>query len=320
MLSLPDFKQKQILFIRPEDGIENKIRFHNENIVFLKNGKVDNRASCHKVFAVFILGNISITSELIRQCRYFGITFFFLKPNFSCYAAINAVAEGNCLLRMRQYSVSRDEELMISKNIVLNKIRNQFSLLKSRKLSMPHKSEEEIIQMIKDASGIDVLRGIEGNISRDFFGIYFKSIDWHARMPRVKPDIPNFLLDMSYTFLFNFADALACLFGFDVYKGFYHQLFFQRKSLICDIIEPFRSIMDREVLKMHNLGIVDFNDFKVKDGKIILKSFKNRHKYVFVFAETLMKNKESIYTYIRGLYRFLMNCDRNKFPYFKISR
>jgi len=115
MLTLPDFKQKQILFIQTDNNSENKIKFHNENIVFLKNDNVENKASCHKVFCIFIIGNLSITTELIKQCKNFGISLFFLKPNLSLYAYINSIAEGNYLLRMKQYNLSAKEELEIAK-------------------------------------------------------------------------------------------------------------------------------------------------------------------------------------------------------------
>ncbi len=129
---------------------------------------------------------------------------------------------------MRQYSLNEAEEMRIAKNIVANKIKNQYRLVKSQNKKMP-REEIEIIQEIEKAKRMDTLRGIEGNVSKDFFSIYFKDINWFARMPRVKPDVPNFLLDMGYNMLFNFIDALLNLFGFDTYKGCYHKLFFPKK-------------------------------------------------------------------------------------------
>lgn len=318
MLTLPDFKQKQILFIKTDRTTENKIRFHNDNIVFEKDNKVKNQTSCHKVFAVFIIGHISITSELIKRGIEHGISFFLLKDNFDCYASINSVANGNYLLRKRQYLIDKNTELLISKNIVLNKILNQFRLLKSRgkKLNTDFNDIESVIQK---STNLETLRGIEGNISREFFNKYFEEMGWFARMPRVKPDAPNFLLDMGYTFLFNFIDTLLNLFGFDTYKGCYHQLFFQRKSLTCDIVEPFRGIIDREVLKIFSLKIFDEKDFKIKDGKV-QSSYDKSQKYALCFFNAIMKNKEEIYTYIRNFYHFMMDSSKYQFPHFKISR
>jgi CRISPR-associated protein Cas1 len=320
MLTLPDFKQKQILFIRTERDVENKIKLQNDNIVFTKDGKVVNRASCYRIFAVFIVGDIAITSQLIKSGLKYGISFFFLKNNLEAYASISAAAEGNYLLRMRQYTMTDREEMFIAKQILKNKIRNQLRLLKSKKLEMEHiKNEDEMMRTIDMAESNDSLLGIEGSMSKEFFGAYFKQIGWGTRMPRVKPDIPNFLLDIGYTMIFNFIDSLLRLYGFDTYKGNYHKLFFQRKSLSCDIVEPFRSIIDREVLKMYTLKKIDESLFEVLNGKIT-SSFQNSSKYAEIFLSAIMKNRESIYKYTQGFYRFVMNSEKNYFPEFKISR
>lgn len=320
MITLPDFKNKQILLILTERGVENKIKIHNDHVVFTKESKVINRASCHRVFAVFIVGDISITSELMKKGRQLGVSFFFLKHNFDCYAWVGAMTEGNYLIRMRQYELSRQEELEISQEIVSNKVKNQLRLLHSRKLAPDLVSQQDdILAAIEQAGSQDSLRGIEGNVSREFFQAYFEPMDWWKRLPRVKPDIPNFLLDTGYTFMFNFVDSLLRLYGFDTYKGCYHKLFFQRKSLTCDIVEPFRCIIDREVLKMYTLGKINPDDFIFTKGKVSL-SYKYNSKYTQSFMEAIMKQREQIYTYVQGFYRFVMNNERNDFPKFIVSR
>ncbi len=316
MLTLPDLKQKQILFIQSERGVLNRIKFQNDNIVFMKDGEIINRVSCHRVFIVFIVGDISITSELIKQGLYYGVSFFFLKNNFNLYASLNSSAEGNYLLRMRQYIIKNEEELIIAKNIVENKVKNQFRLLRSRNINH-NLDEKDVLIKIKKSENHDSLRGIEGNVSRCFFKYYFDEINWRKRMPRVKPDIPNFLLDMGYTMMFNFIDAMLRLHGFDTYKGCYHKLFFQRKSLACDVIEPFRSIVDRELLKIYTLKRITESDFKLQKGKVS-SSFEVSQKYSTIFLEAIMSNREDIYKYVQGFYRFVMNNENNKFPDFKI--
>ena len=90
MMSLPDFREKQILFITNEQGAENKIQFKNDNIVFVKDGKIVNQISCHKVFAVFIIGDTSITTVLIKNCHKYGISLFLMKYNFEVYGSFFA--------------------------------------------------------------------------------------------------------------------------------------------------------------------------------------------------------------------------------------
>lgn len=320
MITLPDFNNKQILFIQTERGVENKIKIQNDHIVFTKNGEIMNRASCHRVFVVFIIGDISITSELIKKGKQLGVSFFLLKHNFDCYATIGAAAEGNYLLRMRQYEMNQEKELAISRSIITQKIDNQLRLLRSRKLSPKLVARrDDIIATVESVDNQDSLRGIEGNISKEFFQAYFEPMDWWKRLPRVKPDIPNFLLDIGYTYMFNFVDSLLRLYGFDTYKGCYHKLFFQRRSLTCDMVEPFRCIVDREVLKMHTLGKINPDDFVIAQQKVTLP-FQHNSKYTQPFMQAIIKQREPIYNFVQGYYRFVMNSERNNFPKFTVSR
>ncbi|RJQ31647.1 hypothetical protein C4572_02115 [Candidatus Parcubacteria bacterium] len=147
--------------------------------------------------------------------------------------------------------------------------------------------------------------------------MYFSGINWRRRSPRTKQDIPNFLMDSGYTFLFNFVEALLKLHGFDTYKGFYHKLFFQRKSLACDIMEPMRCLIDKQILKSYNLKQIKEEDFKIENGKYVLP-FENNSKYASIFMETIMDRKEDIFSYVHGFYKFMMCPEKNNFPEFKL--
>lgn len=209
MISLPDFREKQLLFIRAEWGQKCCVRFLNDNIVFIKDGKVANRASIHKVFAVFIVGDIAITTGLVKDALKHGVSMFLMKRNFEVYASFLSQAEGNYLLRMKQYKMTESLELLAAKKIVQNKIANQIELVKSTGKwkntaeERKERSAEEIAQAVNDQE----LLGLEGNASRVFFGEYFDTIAWRRRAPRAKEDIPNFLMDIGYTYLFHFVDS-----------------------------------------------------------------------------------------------------------------
>jgi len=111
-------------------------------------------------------------------------------------------------------------------------------------------------------------------------------------------------MDIGYTFLFNFVDGIICLYGLDTYIGFYHKLFFQRKSLTCDLIEPFRCIIDKQILKSYHLHQIDYKDFKKEKGSYFLYN-KERDKYLEIFSEAIMDKKEEIFCLCQGLLLFL---------------
>lgn len=315
---MPDFKEKQILFIQSERGIDTKIKLSNDNIAFLKNDKIINQLSCHKIFAVFIMGDITITSVLIRNCVKYGISIFLLKNNFETYAVVGSQAEGNYLLRSKQYNFS--DELGFAKHVVKNKIANQLVLMKSSgKLNEENYNilKDDLYNKVEQAKDDKELLGIEGSATKIFFQSYFNEIDWYKRMPRTKIDHYNILLDMGYTFLFNYVDSLLRLYGFDVYKGFYHKLFFQRKSLVCDAVEPFRCVIDRQLLKSFHLNQIDEKDFKYSSGRYLL-SYDKSQKYADIFLKSILERKEEIFLYVKSFYRCMMNEEEN-YPVFNIK-
>jgi CRISPR-associated protein Cas1 len=317
MITLPDFREKQILIIPAKEMKEINLSFRNENVLFKSEGKIENQLSCHKIIAIFIVGDFTISSVLLRNCRQYNISLFLLKNNFQLYAQINNGAEGNYLLRARQYS-GKENELEIAKKLVLNKIKNQLNLLRKNDVISGIKMEYSKAQeKVKNVKSENELLGVEGDYSKRFFSQYFLKYGWYKRQPRTRVDEINFLMDIGYTYLFNFIDAVLSLFGFDSYKGVYHKLFFQRKSLACDLMEPFRCLIDKEILKAFNLRKIDKADFKIKNGKMCVP-YKEQLKYLILFLDCIMSHKEEIYKFIRQYYYFVINNDF-EFPEFIIK-
>ncbi len=306
MMSSKDFASKQIIVIRTKEG--EKLSFLNDNIVVKDNHeKTVLQATCYRVFAIFIIGHITITSGLIQRSKKFGFSIILLTNGFRPYQILNAEAEGNVLLRAKQYNYKGIE---IAKHIVYNKIENQRSLLMSQR-----EKNDEIIQCIKkldeylclldDANSIQSIMGYEGNASKLYFKNYFDNVAWKRRSPRTKTDMINALLDIGYTILFCYIDAIASLFGFDKYCGFLHQQFYLRKSLICDLVEPFRVIIDKQTKKSINLGQFKERDFTVYDNRWCL-NYKISSKYCSIYFSAINEHKEEIFVYIRDFYRTFM--------------
>lgn len=317
MLSLPDFKEKKILLVHSKGGVENNLKFKNSNIVLYKDGKKIDQISCYLVLAIYILGETTLTSNLIKQAKKFGISIFLLNYSFKTYAEIMAQAEGNYKLRHIQYNATREKQIEISKYIVQNKVENQIKLIK--KLHKKNNVIEFLAKSIWEREGLKSLLGVEGIIASQYFPKIFEEIGWYRRAPRTKEDIPNLLLDIGYTFLFNYVDSILRLFGFDTYKGYYHQLFYMRKSLSCDLMEPMRPLVDKELIKAYNLKKINEKDFKFSNGSFEFKDPKLVQKYTSIWFKMIMNNREEIYEYIHSFYKYILNPDKYKYKFFEIK-
>lgn len=316
MLTLPDFKEKKIIFLLSwEDNISN-LNLSNSNLRLKKDGKFVDQISCHLISVVFIVGHCTITSKLIAKLKDYGISVFFLNESLRCYASIMSEAEGNYKLRMKQYELSQDCMVELSKNLIKNKIKNQYKISKSVNNPVRKKVLTQSLDKLYHAKSLDSILGIEGSFARAYFSAVFESIGWYRRAPQTKEDILNLLLDIGYTFLFNYVESLLRLFGFDTYKGYFHQLFFERKSLACDLMEPMRPLIDKQLIKSFNLNQIDEDDFKFENGAFRLKSYKLSKKYTKIWFEIIMKNRVEIYKYVLSHYRFMMDSDKYELPYF----
>lgn len=162
----------------------------------------------------------------------------------------------------------------------------------------------------------DVLLAYEGNSARKYFGIMFREFGWQGRKTRIKLDYINATLDIGYTVLFNFVEALLDIYDFDLYCGVLHTEFYMRKSLVCDLMEPLRPIIDLAVRKGINLGQIKEDDFRDENYRYVLKWEKTK-QYTQLFLKAIMERKGEIFLYTQGYYRlFMKGADAGNFKEF----
>lgn len=319
MLTAPDFKHKQIIFVFLSRG-EN-VSFKNDNIVIRgEDNKIKHQSSCYRLFSLFLVGHISVTSGLLERSKRFGFNIVFMNHNLKVYGIWANGAEGNVNLRKKQYCYDKSE---IAQRLVFNKIDQQIRAL--RKIRSRSNLKNVAIEKLTAQKNYlsennfewQELLGIEGTAAKIYFQSLFEDFNWQGRRPRVKQDITNCLMDIGYSLLFCVIEGLLLVYGFDVYCGVYHRQFFQRKSLVCDLVEPFRPIIDFTIYKAYRLNQIKAEDFSLIQNQYGLFG-KNATPYVNLFLENIIKNKNEIFLYIQAYYRaFMRDEEINNFPFFE---
>lgn len=318
MLSAPDFRQKQIIVALLSRG--DKLSFKNDNVVIKDaDNIIKHQSTCYRLFALFIVGHVTITSGLLQRAKRFAFSIHLLNHNLKHYGSLQSAAEGNVVLKRKQYEFREPD---IAQHIVANKIEQQIALLKSRR-KKSGELKEGIKQLQKYQSqltnpdyGLQEIMGVEGTASRVYFSHLFVDCDWRGRKPRVKHDITNLLLDIGYTLLFNMIDNLLNLYGFDTYQGVYHQTFYQRKSLVCDLVEPFRPIIDKQIAKAWSLGQIKETDFDYYRQQYRLQGEASRH-YTSMLLKAILHHKDPMFDYVQKYYRaFIRGKPIDDYPVF----
>lgn len=310
MLTKPDFIKKKIVLIFANDG--DKLSFKNDNLIVTnKEDEIKLQQTCYSLFAIFLIGNTSITSGLIQRSKKFGFSIMLFTSTFKLYSSINFMLEGNTILRKKQYTTTKGTA--VANKIIINKIRNQQEILKRLRNKDIAEAVDNLNDVIARLSNndyqINEIMGLEGTTAKVYFNRLFKEFGWHGRQPRIKRDEINLLMDIGYTALFNYLEAVLNIYGFDVYKGNLHQEFYSRKSLICDIIEPFRPIIDYKIRKMINLGQTKNYEYFVEHEKYNL-AWKDSSDFLKNILKEIVNHQEQIFTYIQQYYRWFMK-DQN---------
>jgi CRISPR-associated endonuclease Cas1 len=275
-----------------------------------------------KILALFVIGHIHVTTPLIEKCKKNNVALVVLKPSLRPVFYWLDSAEANFLVRKRQYEYDKND-ISIAKVLVENKIANHLRLLQRTRrkdvltLSAIATCEQKMAQA-RNAQEYNTLMGIEGTAAKMFFVAYFQDAGWQGRKPRVKTDYLNAMMDSGYTYLFNFIECFVRMFGFDLYVGVYHRLWFKRKSLVCDLMESFRCIIDKTIRTAVNRKQISEKDYEVYKGEYRLKREQNK-EYSKLFLDALVPYKQEIFKYVQSYYRCFMGCkDSELYPKFEI--
>lgn len=320
MFTLKDIENKTIFVINGKEHQHLHVKSGFMHLLDKETGKTITKFPFPKILFLIVIGHTSITTSLIEKCNKYKIPMVVMKPNFRPVFYYGNFAEANYLLREKQYS-QPNTRIDIARHIVENKLMNQRALLKITLKNNEQflKASQSIVEAVNSCSKISTMKSLmalEGRIAKQFFKAYFAKYDWLGRKPRIKIDPLNCCLDIGYTFLFNFIENMCRLFGFDLYKGVYHQLWFKRKSLVCDLIEPFRCIVEHRIYINFRNGKFSNSDF-IEINKSYYIEHGKKTKYTEELYDAIIPYKMDIFKYVQKYYRcFMADKEIDEFPVF----
>jgi len=219
---------------------------------------------------LIISGKVSISSELIKELAESGVDILFTTPTGKPVArVVNARAGGTAENRYEQYRSLEDSRgIRIAKSVILGKIRNQMSNIryysKSRRMNEVISSKlYDIYRLIKDKfdelssedfADLDSARkkilAYEGECANYYWdGIKLTLDEYNFEGRNQKSSDPvNLSLNIAYNMLMGQIWKYTLKFGLDPFMGYLHVERPGRLSLVFDLMEPFRPMVDRFVI------------------------------------------------------------------------
>ncbi len=164
------------------------------------------------------------------------------------------------------------------------KIQNSLSVIhwikSNRKYFRYNPVIDNYLKGIEYAKDIGAVRGIEGDVAQWYWDAITNIIDdkfeFESRRGQKKPrhaiDPVNALLNYGYSILESEVWKAVNTVGLDAYVGFVHENYNNKASLVYDIIEPFRWLVDITVVKVALRRLMKKKDFiETNEGNIRLR-------------------------------------------------
>ncbi len=228
-------------------------------------------------------------------------------------AVLSGSIKGDVHRRMCQYQLHQDDAFRLhwSMQLVRLKTLRQYRLLITLKKNRPDlryaltQATSALKGMLADldteAVSLASLRGKEGAAAAVYFKAYTQvfagALNFTDRNRRPPKDPVNVCLSLAYTLFYQEAVNALKASGLDPALGCFHELYYSRDSLACDLLEPVRPLIDAWVYGLfqhHTLRLEDFNL-----DELCLLQVAGKQRFYEAFRQTVPAFRRLLRRYAR---------------------
>ena len=282
------------LFVTTENSY---LALENENIVIWCKEERLGQYPLIILEAIICFSYGGASPALMGACAERKIQLSFMTPNGRFLARVVGENNGNVLLRRQQYRIADDPagSCRIARNMIVGKVFNDRWILERLLRDHPLRVDENGIRTasgyianslgkIANEENPDRLRGLEGEASQCYFGVFDHmilnqkdSFAFEHRSRRPPMNKVNAMLSFTYTLLGNDCAAALESVGLDSYVGFMHRDRPGRNSLALDLMEELRGVLaDRLVVSLINTRAIRPEHFKTEPDRAVFLTSEGR--------------------------------------------
>lgn len=263
------------------------------------------RISPKRISSIIIANAAQITTDAIQLAMEYNIDIVFVDQYGDPYGRIWYPKLGSTTyIRRKLLEIyDRDEGLEAVKVWIERKIKNQISFLKQLVKKREH-SQGGLHKIIDDMNNqknklskisgkIEDKRfnllGTEGNVSRLYFEAISKLLPrkykFLGRSYRPARDNFNAILNYGYGILYSKVEKALIIAGLDPYIGILHTDNYNKKSLVFDMIEPYRILVERPIFYMFSRRKMKDDYFKVEQQGFLLNDEGKQYVVPIILEE-----------------------------------
>jgi CRISPR-associated protein Cas1 len=242
----------------------------DRNCFLVKNDEKTFEVSADKIDSILITTSATITTDAIQFAIENNIDIIFLDYHGDPFGRVwHSKLGSTTLIRRRQLeAATMDTGFYLARGWIAHKIENQIDLLNDLKKNRPEQKEsleqhitrlELLLESLNAMKGtLDFKRGsimgIEGMASQAYFDALSIVMPerWRFKGRSRDParDGFNCLLNYGYGVLYSQVERSCIIAGLDPYVGFLHTDNYNKLSFVFDLIELFRTHIDKTVTNL----------------------------------------------------------------------
>lgn len=298
-----------------------------KNCFLVKNDDKSFEVSADKVDSILITTSATITTDAIEFAIENNIDIVFLDFNGNPYGRVwHSKLGSTTLIRRRQLEAEASiVGFNMARGWIAQKLDNQIAFLKDLKKNRPDDREPFDVYISKISQLKDELLNLKGSLNEkrgSIMGIEgMASLTYFDALSSVMPDIWKFngrsrdpakdafncLLNYGYGILYSQVEKACIIAGLDPYMGFLHTDNYNKKSFVFDLIEIFRTHIDRTVVNLFSRKQVHEGLFDKIPGGLYLNK-EGKAVLISAINETLDKEIEYNGRNVKIRNTILMEC------------
>lgn len=251
---------------------DNALKKRGDALLIYQGDEKQASIPAFKIKDIVVLGQLELGMGIIDFCKTHKISLHFNSFSGKYLGSLDFDPALNVFPRLGQYRKHFNDTVanQIAAKFIMAKIKNQRWLLRT----FDKKAQLEIPEIPSD--NYQEILGIEGAKSREYFLRWPELIknpyfEWQGRSKHPPTDGINALLSLFYTILANDIHSVCNLVALDPYIGFLHKEYYGRPSLVCDLMEAYRPLVDKFVLNLVNRKEISIEDFEQNNNGLEFK-------------------------------------------------
>jgi CRISPR-associated protein Cas1 len=242
----------------------------SESSLVLRNENENINIPVETIDTLLLFGNITITTPALRLLSEKKIPVFLYSESGWYITSIypeSYLQSGFFITKQAMFNQDKQKRLNLAKKIVEGAAKNMSKVCLRSKIGKLKYSNVSI----GNASDINELMGVEGNIHLDYISMldlkFPEKFKINTRTRRPPTNYTNSMMSYLYSVLYGISAAEIYSTHLHPAISFLHEPSERRSSLSLDVSEIFRPIIcDRVILRLINLRMINSSDFITDNG------------------------------------------------------